>query len=180
MGENGGGLRAPVGAEGVAQMGKQVAPWLLHGGGAPDEGDGGQMREAGGGGVVSAQEFAAPQRAVGAEAEAVEQQAKVGLARRDGVIGKAGGHVGVVVGDADELRAGFGGERFAQLGGEVGGVGVDRDELGGEGEEFAVKREDSAIIIERGGVFQIADMGREDGLAAPDQRKGGFEFAAHG
>jgi hypothetical protein len=101
---------------------------------------------------VRHQQLAAPRRAVGAQAQAVEGHAEDGLGSP--VLGQAGGDVGVVVLDADRRQVEVGGE----LGRQVLRVQVVGHHLGGHAGE-------RAQVVDRlqerpvgGKVLEVADV----------------------
>ena len=123
---------------------------------------------------VAAQQLAAPERSVGAVPRAVEDERERGPLLA--VLGEARGGVRVVVLDADELRVLL--ERPFRR--EVLGVEVVGDDVGLDAEHREVEREVAAERRVRGRRVEVAEVRREERLAATRDAERALELGADG
>jgi hypothetical protein len=113
------------------ELGIEVAPRLAAGRVAAEQPHRPQRAQPLAATVVGAQELASPQRAVVAEADAVEGHAEHGrLVQAAAVLGQARGDVSVVMLDRDQRQALGAGAIASDRGGVVVGVAVAREHPG--------------------------------------------------
>ena len=162
---------------GRRQMRVQVPPWLANRGGATRHGDRLEHRQPPRRAIIGQQKFAAPDRAVLAPTEAVQHDAQYGRRiERMAVLGQAGSDMGVMVLYLDHRQAGCLGIFRRQ----VFGMHVGRDRSWRVIEQRGVMGDVAAVVVVGPGVFQIADVLRQDRLSLLQQAESVLQFATGG
>ena len=174
---------------GPLQLGHQVrigvAPGLVHGLLAAQQGDRLEGAAALKPQVIGNGEFTAPQFAVVPVAQAIERHADHRPAvQRPAVVDQTRRDVRMVVQHLDRSVAGARGVVVRELGGQVFGMRIAGAHRRLEGEEALQVMQRAAVVGVGGGVFEVADVLRQHGLAAvgtsAQQAKGVLQFAAVG
>ena len=128
--------------------------------------------------VAAAQKLAAPDGTVRPQAGAVPHDAEGGAFQP--VVRHAGGHVGPVVLHLQQRQPAAGGQGLRLPGGGIVGVQVAGQRPRRKAEQAGLRVQRGAVMVQRLGVFQVADVLAQKDVAAPARGEPGFLLGPEG